>query len=71
MSEYLHELIYDATGTTKSPGGQQAGGPATSIRITHLPTGLMAQCSTRSTHKSTKIVMAMLEYGLLELEAQR
>ena len=71
MSDYLRELIYDKTGTTKSPGGQHAGSPATSIRITHVPTGLMAQCSARSTHRATKVAMAMLEYGLLELEAQR
>lgn len=71
MSDYLRELIYDRTGTTQSPGGQQAGVPATSIRITHLPTGLMAQCGGRSQHKATKVAMAMLEYGLLEWEAQR
>lgn len=65
--DYLRELIYDQTGTTKSPGGQHAGGPATSIRITHIPTGLMAQCGGRSQHKAGKVAMAMLEYGLLEL----
>lgn len=65
--DYLRELIYDETGTTRSPGGQHAGSPATSIRITHVPTGLMAQCGGRSQHKARKVAMAMLEYGLLEL----
>lgn len=68
--EYLRELIYDQTGTTKSPGGQHAGMPATSVRITHIPTGLMAQCGGRSQHKAMKVAMAMLEYGRLELEAK-
>lgn len=65
--DYLRELIYDQTGTTKSPGGQHAGTPATSVRITHIPTGLMAQCGARSQHRAWKVAMAMLEYGLLEL----
>ena len=65
--DYLRELIYDQTGTTQRPGGQHAGMPATSVRITHIPTGLMAQCGGRSQHKAIKVVHAMLEYGLLEL----
>ena len=67
IDDYLRELIYDETGTTKSPGGQHVGMRATSIRITHIPTGLMAQCGGRSQHKASRVAMAMLEYGLLEL----
>ena len=68
---YCIDLIYDDTGTKQRPGGQHAGSPPTSIRITHIPTGLMAQCGGRSQHKARKVAMAMLEYGLLELgEAQ-
>lgn len=65
--DYRIELIYNDTGTTQRPGGQHAGGPATSVRITHVPTGLMAQCSERSQHRARKVAMAMLEYGLLEM----
>ena len=68
---YYCELIYDQTGTTQRPGGQNAGSPPTSVRITHKPTGLMAQCGGRSQHKAMKVAMSMLEYGLLEFKDQR
>jgi protein subunit release factor A len=69
--DYRIDLIYDQTGTTQRPGGQHAGSPATSVRITHIPTGLMAQCGARSQHKARTVAMAMLEYGLLELGEKR
>lgn len=37
------EAIYRGTGTTKSPGGQHAGVPARDIRVTHVPSGIVAQ----------------------------
>jgi protein subunit release factor A len=62
------ELIYTQTGTATPPGGQQAGMPHSSVRITHKPTGLMAQSGfARSQHKNKNIALAMLEYGLAEL----
>lgn len=55
------EVIYLATGTTKSPGGQQAGTPASAIRVTHVPTGIMAQVGTgRSQHRDREIAVDMI-----------
>lgn len=68
MSEdFKLEIIYLDTGTATPPGGQQAGIPATSVRITHIPSGLMAQCGTgrRAQHKNREIAMEMIEWGLL------
>ena len=59
------EIIYLATGTTSRPGGMQAGDPPSAIRVTHIPTGTMAQCGLeRSQHKNKKMAMEMLEYVL-------
>lgn len=62
------ELIYVATGTTQRPGGQHAGSPATSVRVTHIPTGIMAQgeMGYHSQHKAKKIAFEMVEWGLME-----
>lgn len=70
MSDWLKdckvELIYKATGTTQRPGGQQAGTPASDIRITHLPTGIMAQCGEhRSQHKNRNVCLEMIEWAML------
>ena len=43
QDDCIVERIYLQTGTTERPGGQQAGIPATAVRITHEPTGTMAQ----------------------------
>lgn len=62
------EIIFLATGTTKSPGGQQVGTPAHSIRVTHLPTGTMAQVGEkRSQHRNRTLAYEMLEWALIDL----
>lgn len=59
------ELIYKATGTTQSPGGQQAGISLRDIRITHLPSGIFVQVGAfRSQHKNRLVAMEMLETAL-------
>lgn len=68
--EWKIELIYDQTGTTErpGPGGQQAGLPATSVRVTHTPTGLMAQCGIeRSQHKNRTTAIEMVQWGLVTI----
>lgn len=62
------DIIYQQTGTTQRPGGQQAGMPAHAIRVTHLPTGIMAQgeFGYRSQFKSREITFTMVEWGLIE-----
>lgn len=63
------ELIYRGTGTTQRPGGQQAGCPAADVRVTHLPTGIMAQCGDmRSQHKNRAVAMEMIEWGLAAIK---
>lgn len=62
------EIIYDQTGTAKSPGGQQVGTPARSIRVTHIPTGTMAQVGDhRSQLKNRNTAFEMLEWAMLSL----
>ena len=59
------ELIYLATGTTQSPGGQQAGIPAAAVRVTHELTGTMAQVHTgRSQHIDRMIALDMIASAL-------
>ena len=66
--DFKIEIIYTATGTTERPGGQYAGMPPTEVRVTHIPTGLMAQCGEhRSRHRNKTIAMSMIEWGLAEL----
>ena len=62
------ELIYIQTGTTERPGGQQAGMPATAVRVTHEPTGIMAQVGERrSQHANRKLAGEMIEWALADL----
>jgi len=49
-------------------GGQHCGLPPVDIRVTHVPSGLIAQCgSERSQMRNRNTAIAMLEYGLLEI----
>lgn len=46
------------------PGGQYVG-TESGVRVTHLPTGLIAECKTeRSQHRNRLIAMDMLFGGL-------
>lgn len=59
------EVIYLQTGTTEMPGGQHAGTPASSIRVTHIPSGVMAQCGAcRSQFKNKAVALGMIEAAL-------
>lgn len=63
------ETIYLGTGTAERPGGQHAGSPAAAIRVTHLPTGIMAQCGDcRSQLKNKTVAMEMVEWGLAAIK---
>ena len=65
MNEFLLELIYRQTGTTQSPGGQHAGCNVADVRVTHVPTGIMAQFGEHlSQHKNKQVAMEMVEWGL-------
>ena len=66
------EVIYSATGTTQRPGGQHAGTPPMEVRVTHLPTGLVAQCgAARSQHINKMVATEMIEAALTGRYADR
>ena len=67
QSECKIEMIYEQTGTAQLPGGQHTGTPAAAIRVTHIPTGIMAQCGEeRSQHKNKQIALEMVEWALVK-----
>jgi protein subunit release factor A len=64
-AECVVEVIYVQTGTTQRPGGQQAGSPATAVRVFHWPSGTMAQCSIHSSpHRNRQAAVEMIEWAL-------
>ena len=65
---YRIETIYTQTGTTQYPGGQHAGSPATEVRVTHVDTGIMAQCGFhRSPRRNKAVAMEMIEWALVTI----
>ena len=66
------ESLYSQTRSTQSPGGQHAGSPPMFVRITHIPTYIVAECGfERSQFKNKKVAMCMIEMALAEIGYER
>jgi peptide chain release factor 1 len=47
-------------------GGQHVGYTTSPVRVTHIPTGLVAQVTSRSQHRARSVAIRMIEEALTD-----
>ena len=60
----VSDLKVEVIQPPRSQGGQHVGYTTTPIKVTHIPTGIVAVVECRSQHKARAVAIEMIEAAL-------